>query len=167
MAGTGLRRASHLKSTNKSGYSGVSWDVRQERWRACYRLNGKTVHLGLFTDVHDAGIAASDFRLQHEQEIAEAFERGRVSRSKAVKEYKAKLPMEEKRRIALKGHAKRKGLLSSNQSGYTGVSWDSRQKRWRVVVRDPQGKRKRLGTYIDVDEAGIVAEAFRVEHGLA
>lgn len=166
-AGTGIRRAPHLKSTNKTGYTGVSWDARQGKWRACHRLNGKTIHLGCFDDVHDAGIAASDFRLQHEEEIQARFEQGRLSRSKAVKEFKAMLSADEKRRIALKGHAKRRGLLSSNQSGYKGVSWDSRRKRWFVIVRDENGIKRRLGSYTDVDEAGIVAETYRREHGLA
>ena len=158
-AGTGIGRAPHLKSTNKTGFVGVSWDARRGKWRACHRLNGKIVHLGLFEDVLDAGIAASDFRLAHADEIAEAFERGRQSRSKTVKAHKAKLSREEKSRIARKGHAKRKGLLSSNQSGYKGVSWDARRKRWFVIVR-VDGVRKRLGSYEDVDEAGMVVEAF-------
>lgn len=163
--GTGLRRATHLKSTNKTGYNGVSWDERMGKWRACYRLRGRTIHLGHFDDVHDAGIAASDFRLQHADEIAASYEVGRRNKSKTVKAHKAKLSAEEKRRIALKGHATRRGqLLSSNVSGYQGVSWDARSKRWRVIVRDPQGKRKRLGSYMDVDEAGIVAEAYRSGH---
>ena len=165
MPGTGLRRATHLKSTNKTGFAGVSWDARQGKWRACHRLNGKTIHLGCFDDVLDAGIAASDFRLAHEAEIAEAYERGRQNRSKAVKAHKAQLSAEEKRRIALKGHSKRRKLLSSNQSGYEGVSWDSRRQRWYVIVRDENGNKKRLGSYTDVHEAGIVAEAYRRDHG--
>lgn len=167
-AGTDIRRATYLKSTNKTGFSGVHWDARQKKWRACVRLNGKTIHLGCFEDVLDAGVAASDFRLKHEAEIAEVFERGRRRRSKAVKEHKARLSIEEKREIARKGHAKRQGrLLKSNRSGYLGVSWDSRRERWYVIVRDTSGKRVRLGSYLDVDEAGIVAEAYRQEHRLA
>jgi hypothetical protein len=157
-----------LKSTNKTGFSGVHWDTRQNKWRACVRLNGKTIHLGCFEDVLDAGVAACDFRLKHEAEIAAAHERGNCGRSKRVKEHKARLSTEEKREIARKGHAKRNGRVSkANRSGYLGVSWDSRRERWYVIVRNTSGKKVRLGSYLDLDEAGIVAEAYRQEHGLA
>lgn len=38
------------KSTNKSGYKGVSWSAECKKWRACIVHQGKTVHLGVFTE---------------------------------------------------------------------------------------------------------------------
>jgi hypothetical protein len=154
------------KSTNKSGYRGVSWDSQSGQWRAGYRTSGKTVHLGIFDDVHDAGCAASDYRLKHIVEINAAYERGRKGKSSTVKAHRASQTREQRRKQALKGHRKRKGLLSSNRSGYKGVSWNSQSKRWYVIVMI-DGKKKRLGSYVDVHEAGRVVEAFREQNALA
>ncbi len=153
------------KSSNRSGYRGVSRDTYRGKWRAGYKTNGKTIHLGMFDDVHDAGCAASDYRLKHVAEIEAAYERGRQGKSKTVKAQRASQTQEQRREQALKGHRKRKGLLSSNQSGYKGVSWNRKKKRWHVVVQ-VNGRYRRLGSYIDVHEAGRVVEAFREQHGL-
>lgn len=48
---------------NKSGFKGVYWDPRANKWRAQIRANGKKYCLGLFTeaeDAHAAYCAASD-----------------------------------------------------------------------------------------------------------
>lgn len=44
-------------STNKSGYKGVIWDKKSEKWmsRICFR--GKQIYLGLFVDVIQAAEA--------------------------------------------------------------------------------------------------------------
>jgi hypothetical protein len=39
-----------LKSTNKSGYKGVSWHKHTGRWLARANNHGETVYLGLFDD---------------------------------------------------------------------------------------------------------------------
>jgi hypothetical protein len=153
-------------ATNKSGYRGVTWDKRNKKWRATYNLQGKKIHLGLFTDVHEAGIVVSNFRLEMGVALKVIARRANANRSQAISVHKAQLTSEEKRRIALKGHSNRQGLLKSNRSGYKGVSWDSRRQRWFATVRDENGKRKRLGSYRDKDEAGLIVETYRQTHGL-
>ncbi len=47
---------------NKSGYKGVSWNPKMGRWRAQIKANGKSVHLGWFSDpsnAHAAYVAAA------------------------------------------------------------------------------------------------------------
>ncbi len=89
MPGTGLRRATHLSSQNKTGYRGVCWYPRYGKWNAQVSPNGKLYNLGYFDDIHDAGIAASDFRLQHEAELQESEMRRRRAQSAAMKAYLA------------------------------------------------------------------------------
>lgn len=48
-------------SKDKKGYTskyvGVRWSKRSKKWRAQITINKKEVHLGLFTDEHDAHLA--------------------------------------------------------------------------------------------------------------
>lgn len=45
---------SRKRSTNKSGYPGVSWSKSNGRWCASIRVHGKKKHLGLFDDPREA-----------------------------------------------------------------------------------------------------------------
>lgn len=66
--GTGLRRADFLRSGNKTGFNGVIWRPARHAYEAYGTLKGKRVYLGLYEDVLDAGIAASNYRLATEEE---------------------------------------------------------------------------------------------------
>ncbi len=44
-----------LKGSSK--FPGVSWDNRVKKWKARIFINGKTAHLGRFTDENDAALA--------------------------------------------------------------------------------------------------------------
>jgi hypothetical protein len=46
-----------LPKNNKSGYRGVCWDKRINKWKASISCEGKNYNLGHFTAVEDAGIA--------------------------------------------------------------------------------------------------------------
>lgn len=42
------------RSTNKSGYTGVTWNAPTKSWRAVIMAHGKKIHLGLFTTKEQA-----------------------------------------------------------------------------------------------------------------
>lgn len=45
---------SGLTSRNTSGYKGVCWHKKKERWIAASKLNGKLIHIGTFIKKEDA-----------------------------------------------------------------------------------------------------------------
>lgn len=47
-------RVAGLRSNNKSGVNGVSWDNRAKKWKPSFKINGKTQNLGHFTEISDA-----------------------------------------------------------------------------------------------------------------
>lgn len=58
-----------------------------------------------------------------------------------------------------------RGLLASNTSGYSGVSWHRKSKLWLVRVMK-HGKTKTVGYFKDLEFAGLVAtEARSLYHG--
>lgn len=58
-----------------------------------------------------------------------------------------------------------KGLTSQNKSGYKGVSWNIKKKRWQVYIR-VNGKNKFLGHYDDAKTGGkVYAVAANAYHG--
>ena len=57
-------RNASKRHDNKSGYSGVFWHKKQQKWHAYIRKNGKRIHLGSFILKEDAIIA----RLKAEKE---------------------------------------------------------------------------------------------------
>lgn len=54
-------------------------------------------------------------------------------------------------------------LRSKNKSGYSGVSWSKQSRKWQVSIQLSR-KKKHLGFYTTLKEAGEVATAFRKEH---
>lgn len=46
-----------FQKNNKSGFKGVSWNVRSKKWQAYIRIDGKNRFLGMFDDAKDAGEA--------------------------------------------------------------------------------------------------------------
>jgi len=53
-------RNQSIFKTNTSGYIGVSWHKRRERWHARIRVNGKLVFLGSFTCKEEAAQARKE-----------------------------------------------------------------------------------------------------------
>jgi hypothetical protein len=43
-----------LQSNNKSGYRGVGWHKKSNKWRAYITVNRKHIHLGLFDSIQEA-----------------------------------------------------------------------------------------------------------------
>lgn len=51
------RRNQKRPHTNSSGVIGVTWNPKNKNWNARIQVDGKTVHLGSFSDLHDAAEA--------------------------------------------------------------------------------------------------------------
>ena len=43
-----------LQSNNNSGYVGIGWDKKSNKWRAYIKINGKHIHLGMFVEIKEA-----------------------------------------------------------------------------------------------------------------
>lgn len=54
----------------------------------------------------------------------------------------------------------RKGKNTNNKSGYRNVQWDKIRQKWSVILQI-NGRAKRLGSFDDIDEAGLFAEQMR------
>lgn len=54
-----------LNCRNTSGVRGVSWNKQTKKWRAALMVNGKSLHLGRFSDIQDAENAVKLARKQH------------------------------------------------------------------------------------------------------
>jgi hypothetical protein len=52
-------------SNNKSGYRNVFWDSNQEQWCVTLCKNYKSIHIGYFDDVHEAGLVAEEARKKY------------------------------------------------------------------------------------------------------
>ena len=48
-----LQNAS-MRCHNTSGFNGVSWHKSTKKWRAQIRVDGKSIHLGVFSNKKDA-----------------------------------------------------------------------------------------------------------------
>jgi len=51
-----------IGTTNTSGVKGVSWSKHNNKWRAKCKINGKTIHLGYYTDLESAKEDMQKFR---------------------------------------------------------------------------------------------------------
>lgn len=69
-----------LNVKNTSGYKGVHWNKKLRRWSSRVRSGGKSIYVGHFEDVHEAGKAALLGRMgrysepnKYDQELAKRF----------------------------------------------------------------------------------------------
>jgi hypothetical protein len=58
-------RNQRTQSNNKSGTRGVYWNNQCQKWAAAIRLNSRTLHLGMFSNLDDAIKARKDAEEQH------------------------------------------------------------------------------------------------------
>jgi AP2 domain len=117
-----------LSTLNRSGYRGVSWYPRYGKWLAQVHLSGKHWNLGYFDDVHDAGIAASDFRLQHEAELEGNQQRGRQLKTQANRVRVANLTAQERKELVQDNFA---GTFEE-RSKRSRKGWETRRKKVSV-----------------------------------
>lgn len=75
-----LRTATHGQNqqnagppaNNRSGYKGVSWNMREQKWRAGIGCNGERIHLGTFDSAEAAAAAYAEAAREHFGEYARA-----------------------------------------------------------------------------------------------
>lgn len=59
-----------LRRDNSSGYKGVHWVAKRNKWLAYIRVNGKFKFIGYFTDIREAAIAYKEASIKHFEEFA-------------------------------------------------------------------------------------------------
>lgn len=59
-----LENMSVLRSDNKSGVRGVSWDKKINKWRAAVSHNSRTIYVGCYSTIAEAEAAAIAKRLE-------------------------------------------------------------------------------------------------------
>lgn len=62
-------RNQKLRKSNKSGFKGVSWNKRANKWVAQCRANGKVNFLGFFDSTELASKSYQEFAMQHHKEF--------------------------------------------------------------------------------------------------
>lgn len=58
------------QSNNTSGYKGVSFHKKYKKWRAIIGIQGKSIHLGYFSDAVEAAKAYDDSARKYHGEFA-------------------------------------------------------------------------------------------------
>jgi hypothetical protein len=66
----GNNRNRNLRRANTSGRRGVYWHAAAKKWAASIHNNGRTIHLGLFTEIDEAAKARQDAELLYYGEFA-------------------------------------------------------------------------------------------------
>jgi len=61
---------SKIRSDNKSGVKGVSWDKSHSKWKAEMRMKGKMKHLGRYTTLEEAEAVAIAARNEYHGDFA-------------------------------------------------------------------------------------------------
>lgn len=61
-----------ISKVNSSGVKGVHWFARTQKWRAEIKANGRSVHLGYFTELSDAAAARAKAEREHHGQFRQA-----------------------------------------------------------------------------------------------
>lgn len=57
------------------------------------------------------------------------------------------------RLVTISENAMNKGQYSNNKSGYKGVCWNKREKKWSATAKLPNKKQKNLGDFKNIEDA--------------
>ena len=60
-----------INKNNTSGYKGVSWNKRNNKWQVEIGVNGKSIYLGYFVDIEEASDAYEKAKLKYHNIIGE------------------------------------------------------------------------------------------------
>jgi hypothetical protein len=126
---------SAIPDKGKSRFVGVSWDKREKKWYVRVTVKGKRKRIGYYDD---------------ETAAARAFDAYVIAN-------KINANLNFPSAAGATGHrTTKKGRTSS----YRGVYWDKWAKKWvaRITV---DGKKKRLGSFVDEDDAGRACNKYR------
>jgi hypothetical protein len=63
-------RNSKIKTTNQSGFKGVSWSKKSQKWQAHIKVNYKSIYLGMYDAPEDAHAAYCEAAKKHFGEFA-------------------------------------------------------------------------------------------------
>jgi hypothetical protein len=63
-------RNSPVQSNNRSGVTGVTWDVKARKWRAYIRVNRQLRYLGMYNEMEDAVLARKSAEENYFKETA-------------------------------------------------------------------------------------------------
>ena len=134
-----------IYSTNKSGYRGVSWNSKLNKWECSIGINNKTISLGFYKDKLEAAKVYDTYVLDNnlEHTINGVILSGKDKRYPNTKQI----------------------LIQSNTSGYAGVVFIKRINKWFASV-EYKGKRHSLKYHNTAIEAAIVREIFILNNHL-
>jgi len=100
------------KDNESSGVRGVSWSKRYNKWRAAFRVNGITYHVGVFDDLREAEIAIKAARAKYMPYSLDAMDNS--------------LPdINDIKKPCFEG-----AVCSNNTSGYRGLIFEKRINKW-------------------------------------
>ncbi len=135
---TNMQNKSMYKN-NTSGFTGVSWNKKQQAWQAYIRSNGKNNFLGYFDDFDDAVLA----RLRGE---AKYFDPNFAPHRELFKQYNIDVSAVKKEPPKL--------VVSNNTSGVTGVMYSKAHKKWYAQIRY-NNKRESSTYYLNKNDAVV------------
>lgn len=154
-----------LSTRNKSGYKGVSWNTQTRKWCACIIFHRKKFHLGSFDNKHDAARAYNEKALELQGLYAKINAIDESGNNEALRAHTQFDPPKKKaprtkinkiRKIRKSDDAATQQthnrLHSRNTSGYRGVSWFPRTRKWCVSIR-LHGKNVTLGYFYSKHDA--------------
>ena len=151
-----LRIASHslnrynssMRIDNVSGYRGVFWHKKSKRWRATICIEYNQIYLGQYIDKTAA---------------AEAYDQAAIKfyGDKAVLNFPERL----NEYLLLDGKIiRQKRIIQiNNTSGYRGVSWYNKIKRWVARIKI-SGKFMSLGCYKTAEQAAIAFDLAEIKY---
>ena len=134
-----------IHSTNKSGYRGVSWNSKSNKWECSIGVNNKTVSLGCYKDKLEAAKVYDTYVLENNlnHTLNGVILTGKDKVQPNIKQI----------------------LIQSNTSGYAGVIFVKRINKWFASVQY-QGKKHSLKYHNSALEAAIKREIFIIENNL-
>lgn len=134
-------RGQGKKRNNTSGYNGITWDSKNNMWRAQVMFNGRGIHLGRFTNIADAVSA----REKANESLNFSGYHGTDNPNKTPK--------------TLSGH-----LRVNNSSGHVGIRYSG--KHWKAKI-GVGGREYHLGTFKTKEEAIAARKAAEIQYGVA